>query len=79
MHHSYRACAPELRDRSYPGLRVPDPVLYDRRHCNEKPVYHNERVAPLATTRENPGSKEDPAQLKINDFIQLNIKKKTGL
>ena len=79
VHHSYRACAPEPRDCSYRGLRVPEPVLHDRSHRNEKPVYHSWSDPRLPQSEKNPGSKEDSAQLKITDFIKLNIKKKEGL
>ena len=40
-------------------------------HGSEKPVYHNERVAPTCCNwRKSPCSNEDPAQSTINKFLK---------
>ena len=43
-----------------------EPVLHKRSHSNEKPAATTAEEPPLATTRENLCSNEDPAQPKIN-------------
>ena len=55
-------------------FHLPEPVLYKRNHCNEKPVQRMEEWPPLAATRESPCSNEDPVQPKINKIT----KKKTN-
>ena len=45
--HSYWACALEPGSRNYQSPRALQPVLWNKRsHHNEKPEYHNWRVAP---------------------------------
>ena len=71
--------------RSIPGqgtrpqvLQLKHPALCNKRnHHNEKPTHRNQRVAPLATCREKPAQQQDPAQPKINKYINFIYIKKT--
>ena len=72
VRHNYWACALEPMSHNnwacVPPLLKPthlEPVLHNKRsHCNEKPAHRNEEYPPLATTRENPRSNDDPTQPK---------------
>ena len=84
MPWSNYTCEPQLLSpRS--GARQPqllkpvclEPVLCNQRsHSNEKPVYHNQRVAMLITTREGLHSNRNPPQRKLNTQILKKEKKK---
>ena len=61
VHHNDWACTPEPTTHNYwahvPQLLKPtclEPVLCNKRsHRNENPAHHQQRVAPLTTTRES--------------------------
>ena len=73
MPHNYWACALEPTTGNYwvhmPQLLKPmclEPVLCNKRsHCNEKPEYHSQRVAPARTaTRESRSAATRPGALR---------------
>ena len=71
MLQSNQVCVPQLLSpcpRTHTlQLRKPpsySPCSTTRSRCNEKPVYRNERVAPLTTTREKTAEQRRPSTAK---------------